>query len=246
MSSTNIEDNINSSIKRPLNSFMFFAQKNRHSFSKKYPHMRNDTISILLGQEWIKLPPNERQHYVNLASEEKIRHQEKYPKYKYKPRIRRIKTDGLKIFKKRGRKRKVLAHEEPLIGYFENIHFSEYTSCKFFNTMNNENDSTESEDEFDLLEKYYKNMSLYSDHSKDEQNISSNKFISDFLLLHDMPSVESEELAYPTVYIPHEIEECSYPDMTILVNDYGINDYGINDYDQRWHDYEQINISTLF
>ena len=254
MSSKHIEDNINSSIKRPQNSFMFFAQKNRHSFSKKYPRMRNDAISTLLGQEWVKLPSNDRQHYVDLAAEEKKRHQEKYPEYKYRPNTKKVKRQTQKIFKKRGRKCKVLAQGKPLIGYFEDTHFPKHISYNFLNTMSNENDSTESEDEFDLLEKYYKNMSLYSDQSKDEHTIPSNK-ISSTVLLHDI-SVESELLAYPTIYIPHEIEECSYPDTTILVNNYGINNYGINnygiidydmiDYDQRWHDYEQANSFTLF
>lgn len=201
MSSTHIDNTINSPIKRPQNSFMKFAQKNRHVYSKKNPDMTNSAISTLLGQEWAKLSLNDRQYYIDLAAEEKIKHQEKYPGYRYTPNINKMKKRNRKIFKKRGRKCKILAHkkqtiEMPLMGYFENVNFQKCSSHKSFNTFSHSNYSTdtEEEDDFDRLQNYYKTISFESV-NYDVFDVLQESF--------------DEYILFPTVYISCDpFEEC--------------------------------------
>ena len=49
------------------------------------------SLSRLCGEAWKALPPGEKKRYIDLAAEEKRRHAEMYPDYRYKPGPRRKK-----------------------------------------------------------------------------------------------------------------------------------------------------------
>lgn len=74
-------------IPRPRNAFILFRQKYHQSVLDESPEAKtNPDVSRELGRRWRQLPPEERNHWVTLAEEEKKNHARKYPNYRYTPR----------------------------------------------------------------------------------------------------------------------------------------------------------------
>ncbi|EDO42788.1 predicted protein, partial [Nematostella vectensis] len=75
-------------VKRPMNSFMVWAQSARRKLAEQYPHVHNAELSKMLGKLWRMLSAAEKQPYVDEAARLDKRHKEDHPDYKYRPRRR--------------------------------------------------------------------------------------------------------------------------------------------------------------
>ncbi|KAL2351990.1 high mobility group box domain-containing protein, partial [Cryomyces antarcticus] len=73
-------------IPRPRNSFMLYRQHNQARFIDKHPGIANPEVSKILGELWKSEPASVKEKWKLLAEEEKLRHREKYPEYRYQPR----------------------------------------------------------------------------------------------------------------------------------------------------------------
>lgn len=73
-------------IKRPLNSFMVWAKERRRLMNRNNPRMRNAEISKILGEEWRKMPEEEKKPYVDEAVRLRRQHKVDHPNYRYRPR----------------------------------------------------------------------------------------------------------------------------------------------------------------
>ncbi|GME88288.1 unnamed protein product [Ambrosiozyma monospora] len=74
-------------IPRPRNAFILFRQKHHQALLEEGNVIRtNPDVSRELGRRWRNLPPEEKEYWNKQAAEEKKRHAEKYPGYKYTPR----------------------------------------------------------------------------------------------------------------------------------------------------------------
>lgn len=74
-------------IPRPRNAFILFRQKHHQELLEEGGKIRtNPEVSKELGRRWRNLPPEEKAYWVKQAEEEKKRHAEKYPNYKYTPK----------------------------------------------------------------------------------------------------------------------------------------------------------------
>ncbi|KAF3984891.1 hypothetical protein FT663_05463 [Candidozyma haemuli var. vulneris] len=74
-------------IPRPRNAFILFRQKYHQSVLDESTEAKtNPEVSRELGRRWRSLSPQEREHWTNLAEEEKKNHAKKYPNYRYTPR----------------------------------------------------------------------------------------------------------------------------------------------------------------
>ncbi|CCH42289.1 Sex-determining region Y protein [Wickerhamomyces ciferrii] len=74
-------------IPRPRNAFILFRQQHHQSVLDEGNVIRtNPDVSRELGKRWRDLSPKEKEHWNKLAEEEKKRHAEKYPGYRYIPR----------------------------------------------------------------------------------------------------------------------------------------------------------------
>ncbi|QEL57982.1 hypothetical protein CJJ09_000012 [Candidozyma auris] len=72
---------------RPRNAFILFRQKYHQSVLDESTEAKtNPEVSRELGRRWRALSPQEREHWSNLAEEEKKNHAKKYPNYRYTPR----------------------------------------------------------------------------------------------------------------------------------------------------------------
>ncbi|KAG7663291.1 RFG1 [[Candida] subhashii] len=74
-------------IPRPRNAFILFRQKYHQTVLDEGSVIRtNPEVSRELGRRWRALSPEEKEHWNNLAEEEKKNHAKKYPGYRYTPR----------------------------------------------------------------------------------------------------------------------------------------------------------------
>ncbi|KAG7903933.1 hypothetical protein KL905_002004 [Ogataea polymorpha] len=74
-------------IPRPRNAFILFRQKHHQALLEEGNVIRtNPDVSRELGRRWRNLPPEEKEYWNKQAEEEKKRHAERYPGYKYTPR----------------------------------------------------------------------------------------------------------------------------------------------------------------
>lgn len=73
-------------IKRPLNSFMVWAKEQRRLMNRNNPRMRNAEISKILGEEWRKMPDEDKKPYVEEAVRLRRQHKVDHPNYRYRPR----------------------------------------------------------------------------------------------------------------------------------------------------------------
>lgn len=73
-------------VKRPLNSFMLYRKAKQHDIDSN----NHQSISRIIGEMWRNESADVKSHYDKLAKEERRRHQEEHPDYKFKPKKRPI------------------------------------------------------------------------------------------------------------------------------------------------------------
>ncbi|KAI5310696.1 hypothetical protein KEM55_003316 [Ascosphaera atra] len=73
-------------IPRPRNAFILFRQHLQLSVVAQNPGLSNPEISKIIGNQWQMMSPEAKQQWKDLAEEEKMRHQQQYPDYRYQPR----------------------------------------------------------------------------------------------------------------------------------------------------------------
>jgi len=73
-------------IKRPMNAFMVWSQKERRKIIELNPDAHNAEISKNLGKRWRGLTDDQRQVFIDEAEGLRLLHMKEYPDYKYKPR----------------------------------------------------------------------------------------------------------------------------------------------------------------
>lgn len=78
-----------------MNAFMVWSQIERRKLCEKKPDMHNAEISKHLGKVWKTLKDSERQPFIEEAERLRMMHLQQYPDYKYRPRKKVIKNNGL-------------------------------------------------------------------------------------------------------------------------------------------------------
>ncbi|KAL3479877.1 hypothetical protein BJX99DRAFT_255039 [Aspergillus californicus] len=73
-------------IPRPRNAFILYRQHYQGAVVAQNPGLANPDISKIIGEQWRKLPQVTKDEWKSLAEEEKARHQQQYPEYRYQPR----------------------------------------------------------------------------------------------------------------------------------------------------------------
>ena len=83
-----LDDDDDSHVKRPMNSFMIWAKIMRRKFAEENPKLHNAEISKLLGKAWNELTTKEKRPFVEKAERLRIRHMKEHPNYRYTPKRR--------------------------------------------------------------------------------------------------------------------------------------------------------------
>ncbi|KAI1005016.1 hypothetical protein K3495_g3200 [Podosphaera aphanis] len=73
-------------IPRPRNAFILYRQHFQAQVVAQNPKLANPEVSKVIGEQWKKLAPEAKDIWKRLAEEEKQRHLQKYPGYRYQPR----------------------------------------------------------------------------------------------------------------------------------------------------------------
>ncbi|KAL2415560.1 hypothetical protein ABEF95_012032 [Exophiala dermatitidis] len=75
-----------SKVPRPPNAFILYRQKHHPLVMAAHPGMKNNDISILLGQQWKAEAEDVKAEYKALADKMKLKHAAENPGYQYAPR----------------------------------------------------------------------------------------------------------------------------------------------------------------
>ncbi|KAI7089955.1 hypothetical protein KC356_g1885 [Hortaea werneckii] len=73
-------------IPRPRNAFILYRQHHQAQVVAQNPGLANPEISKIIGEQWQNQPPEIKNKWKALAEEEKLRHQQQYPTYRYQPK----------------------------------------------------------------------------------------------------------------------------------------------------------------
>ncbi|OQO13047.1 hypothetical protein B0A48_02511 [Cryoendolithus antarcticus] len=73
-------------IPRPRNAFILYRQHHQAKVVAQHPGLANPDISKIIGEQWRNQPNEVKNEWKALAEEEKIRHQQQYPTYRYQPK----------------------------------------------------------------------------------------------------------------------------------------------------------------
>ncbi|KAL6711354.1 slightly ste11-like protein [Coniothyrium glycines] len=73
-------------IPRPRNAFILYRQHHQTAIIARNPSLNNPDISKIIGEQWKAESEEQKKIWQDLAQEEKVRHQEQYPDYRYQPR----------------------------------------------------------------------------------------------------------------------------------------------------------------
>ncbi|KAK6440982.1 slightly ste11-like protein [Oleoguttula sp. CCFEE 5521] len=73
-------------IPRPRNAFILYRQHHQAKVVAQNPGLANPDISKIIGEQWRNQPNEVKNEWKALAEEEKIRHQQQYPTYRYQPK----------------------------------------------------------------------------------------------------------------------------------------------------------------
>ncbi|KAF1991378.1 hypothetical protein K402DRAFT_409615 [Aulographum hederae CBS 113979] len=73
-------------IPRPRNAFILYRQHHQANIVNQNPGLANPEISKIIGEQWRAQPASVKSDWKRLAEEEKARHQQQYPEYRYQPR----------------------------------------------------------------------------------------------------------------------------------------------------------------
>ncbi|KND94160.1 Repressor of filamentous growth 1 [Tolypocladium ophioglossoides CBS 100239] len=73
-------------IPRPRNAFILYRQHHQAQVTADNPKLSNPDISKIIGEKWKNEAEEGKQYWKKLAEEEKTRHQNQYPHYRYQPR----------------------------------------------------------------------------------------------------------------------------------------------------------------
>ncbi|KAK5120262.1 hypothetical protein LTR85_006468 [Meristemomyces frigidus] len=73
-------------IPRPRNAFILYRQHHQASVVAQHPGLANPEISKIIGEQWQNQSAEVKGKWKALAEEEKLRHQQQYPTYRYQPK----------------------------------------------------------------------------------------------------------------------------------------------------------------
>ncbi|KAF1852140.1 uncharacterized protein K460DRAFT_271563 [Cucurbitaria berberidis CBS 394.84] len=73
-------------IPRPRNAFILYRQHHQQAIIARNPGLNNPEISKIIGEQWKAEIGEQKKVWQDLAQEEKVRHHEQYPDYRYQPR----------------------------------------------------------------------------------------------------------------------------------------------------------------
>ncbi|KAI7238193.1 hypothetical protein KC330_g2720 [Hortaea werneckii] len=73
-------------IPRPRNAFILYRQHHQAQVVAQNPGLANPEISKIIGEQWQNQPLEIKNKWKALAEEEKLRHQQQYPTYRYQPK----------------------------------------------------------------------------------------------------------------------------------------------------------------
>ncbi|KAK5099981.1 slightly ste11-like protein [Lithohypha guttulata] len=73
-------------IPRPRNAFILYRQSQHAEVVKVNPGLPNPEISKIIGEQWQNLSPGEKDKWKAFAEQEKARHSQQFPDYRYRPK----------------------------------------------------------------------------------------------------------------------------------------------------------------
>ncbi|KAF2404928.1 hypothetical protein EJ06DRAFT_518010 [Trichodelitschia bisporula] len=73
-------------IPRPRNAFILYRQRHQQTIIARHPGLPNPEISKIAGELWRAEPESVKSEWKHLAEEEKARHAQQYPDYRFQPR----------------------------------------------------------------------------------------------------------------------------------------------------------------
>lgn len=87
------QDSPKAHIRRPMNAFMIFSQRQRPLIHQEYPNCDNRAVSKMLGERWYSLNQSEKNDFHKLATQLKQEHFKANPDWKWRNRLEKQKSE---------------------------------------------------------------------------------------------------------------------------------------------------------
>lgn len=88
-------------VRRPMNAFMIFSQRERALIHHQYPNCDNRAVSKMLGERWYSLSQVEKADFHKLATELKQEHFKANPDWKWRNRLEKQKSQETPLKKQK-------------------------------------------------------------------------------------------------------------------------------------------------
>ncbi|KAJ8406050.1 hypothetical protein AAFF_G00309380 [Aldrovandia affinis] len=85
-------------IRRPMNAFLVWARIHRPGLTRANPSATSQEISVQMGEEWHRLSEEQKMPYYEEAFKLRVKHEQEFPDWEYKPSPRKRKHQGVAVY----------------------------------------------------------------------------------------------------------------------------------------------------
>ena len=187
-------------VRRPMNAFMIFSQRERPLIHQQYPNCDNRAVSKMLGERWYSLSQIAKNDFHKLATQLKQDHFKANPDWKWRNKLEKQKSDSGRSGAAGSKKLK----NSKSNSVESSIEEDNYADSSEGNKNNSANSSSNDSGEYQTSNKLSKSI---------EEELDSNSLLPQLIII-DIPDVVLDE---PSSFVASIIKAADIEESSKLV-----------------------------